>query len=431
MLGCEVSGYYEKLADEADRLLKLYGELRDSLAEHRAEVDQLRARARNELAAVYLPRLGVSEIAEAERLTGFRGFARRNPMQAMAKEKVRLESEIARLRADERYRRREYLVGPEGEFARALAEAREMLEPWDKDAARFEDLDGFLVLVDLGYDTPDFMERWWQASYWTHWARGDAICEALGMDDFGDDVLPAYREVVKGRTRWRKEVGRAEQKVNRIHQLVRTHDEAVIRLRDLVPIYLDECRVVLAEHLALADPALLAEWSEGDRGVLMALARVAGLQAKHDFFHDAIQQGLQRSMDDLRERAGKYRRKAAKYLRSKHAFRDVSEAEVDRKFVSKIDKLRKRHDKLAAQAERVMRFDDYGRFDLSDDPELWWFLFSEGKRPSRLTPSLREWYERHPGASPSNDAARTLEMSEPALAAASAARELDDAGYLS
>lgn len=430
MLGHEVAAHYQRLADEAGALLEQYGELHNSLKLDRSRVADRLGEARLELAAIYLPRLDHHALLAAETKTGFRGFSRRDPLDAKEKEKHRLEHDIQRIQGTDRYRRREYLVGKEGELTRELAEARSMLEPWERDAASFEDHEGFLDLVDLGYDTPDFAERWWQSSYWKHWARGDAICEALQMDDFGDDVLPAYRKVVKGRTRWRKEVARIEKKVRGVHGIVQAHDQAVARLQDLDGIYLRECHKVLAEHLELADPALLAQWSEGDRGVAMALGKIAGLQAKRDFLADAIQRGLEATMTSLAERRHKYERKVAKYLRNKRFYARIPEREIDRKFDAKIGKLRQRREKLATSSTRVLAFEDYGRFDLADEPELWWWLFSDGKRPPRLTPELRDWYDRHPEATPGQDALETQTLTDQAVAAAGA-REFDDLGDLS
>ena len=79
-------------------------------------------------------------------------------------------------------------------------------------------------------------------------------------------------------------------------------------------------------------------------------------------------------------------------------------------------------------ADRMMAYDDYGRFDLENDPELWWVEFTR-KQPSRLTPRLRSWYDRNPTLKPELD---VHEDHARALASAVAAREENDAlGYIS
>ena len=193
MLGHEVAAHYQRLAGEAGALLERYGSLRASLKRDLDRVSDLLAQERVALAAIYLPRLDAVALVDAEKKTGFRGFSRRDPLEAKAKEKRRLEHDIEQIRGAERYQRRTYLVGKEGELTRELAEAREMLDPWERDAARFEDLEDFLVLVDVGYDTPEFSERWWEASRRVRAARG-----AVQRREWGGCFTPceAYPMVV-------------------------------------------------------------------------------------------------------------------------------------------------------------------------------------------------------------------------------------------
>ena len=79
-------------------------------------------------------------------------------------------------------------------------------------------------------------------------------------------------------------------------------------------------------------------------------------------------------------------------------------------------------------ADRVSSYDQYDRFELDNPPELWFYEFTGGKRPSRLTPSLRGWYERNPNRIPEHDTRDTI----PRVAQAAPAQErLDELGYLS
>src|SRR4029079_3084971 len=100
------------------------------------------------------------------------------------------------------------------------------------------------------------------------------------LNDFGDDVLPAWEKVRVPRDQWRSQKGLILAKRDEIHALVQRRAVIVGRLQDLEQIYLDECRQALAVHLGGADHPLLGEWAGSDRGVLMGLRKVAGLTAK-------------------------------------------------------------------------------------------------------------------------------------------------------
>ena len=76
-----------------------------------------------------------------------------------------------------------------------------------------------------------------------------------------------------------------------------------------------------------------------------------------------------------------------------------------------------------------MAYDRYERFELDNPTELWFYEFTGGKRPPRLTPGLHGWYARNSDRTPHHD--ETIHHTT--IIAASAARdERDEAlGYLS
>ena len=219
-----------------------------------------------------------------------------------------------------------------------------------------------------------------------------------------------------------------KEKIDGVRTLVQRHDQSLARLQQLPQIYLGEAQKMLAGHLELADPALLADWAGEDRGIVMGLRKIAGLKAKVDFLRDAIEGGVSQFIRDLEARRSKYDRKATKYQRPKHYSRQIPERELDRKFGAKKDKYYARAEKMELLAERVIAYDRYERFELDNPPELWFYEFTGGKRPSRLTPSLRGWYDRNPSLTPRRDpSAQTRRLA----AAAPASDRLDELGYLS
>lgn len=427
--GSEAARHFADYSAKAHALVGRYSALVESL-------DALRESARLEvrtavaaLSEAYLGTLSADAIGEAERLTGFRGFTRRDPLKAMAREEHVLKQTVARVLADERYRRREYLVGPAGELTRALEENQSLLDPWEQECARFEDEEGFLELVTIGYDTPSFAERFWEASYWKHWAAGDRICASLELADFGDDVLPAYREVEGERTRWRAQVAEATAAIDAVHELVREHDQALARIPQLPAIYLDGCQEVLAAHLRHADTQLLAQWlpdDEASRPIRMALRRFAGASAKHRYLVELKDQVASTAVSDFTTRAAKYNRKSAKYSRPKHRYNPVPDAHLDPSFEQKLPRYQERADKLQRLGRRISGFDAYDDFDLNNEPELWWIHIT-GKQPPSQLASTRRWYDQHPGLRPTRD----QRSDTAAVSRAVGARELDELDYLS
>ncbi len=397
-----------------------------------AAIDKVTAEeesARATLAAAYLLELTPEALQRVEQLTGFRGFTRRDPLKAMAHEVEVLRKTIARIMGDERWQRRMYLVGPTGGLTAALAEAQSMLEPWEEECAKFEDLAGFLELYEVKYDTPAFGEFWYEPKYWKHWAAGDRICELLDKPDFGDDVLPAYEKVRVPREEWRGQVAAANAKIDEVHNLVQTRDAAEQRIPLLPDMYLAQCQHQLSAFFANADLGLLEEWIEtagGDRGVQQVLRRCAGLKAKLDILQELRDRGISDQIAQFEGRAAKYARKATKFGRSKYHSRTFSSVDLDTKFREKLPKYESQPDKLTRQVARLMEYDDYGRFDLNNDPELWYVTFTK-KRPSRFTPRLRSWYERNPDAAPEYDA----DDLGGAVAEAAATFDRHDTGYLS
>jgi hypothetical protein len=354
--------------------------------------------AARELAAVFVPELTAEALARAEALTGFRGFSRFEPIKAMERERQKLEGDLAAVRADERFQRREYLVGPYGEITRRLEEAKGMLEPWEKECQAFELLDGFTELLETGYDTPEFSVRWWESRYWRIWATGDRICELLGMADFGDDVLPAYMKVRTPRDQWRARVQEVMNEVHALHELVRRHDRDQARLQDLGSIYHGECLAALGAHLESADPALIESWSPEDRAVVVGARKLAGCRAKVELTDELIA-GLGGLNARLREDEQKAERKSAKFVRAKNFHAQFAANQQPPADPARLEKLRASRERFDEALERIERYQEYERFDVQQNDPALWYLEMTGRRPSPHCSELRGWYDRNPQAS--------------------------------
>ncbi|HJN72390.1 MAG TPA: hypothetical protein QGF58_00535 [Myxococcota bacterium] len=421
--------HFQTRTAEASGVLDHTTELSERIGAAREQVLAERQEALAALAQAYLPALERQALQRAEKLTGFRGFTRRDPLQALAHQASVLQKTVARIEADERYQRRQFLVGPHGEFTTELEERTSLLEPWDKECERFESQPGFEELLETRYDTAEYGVSFFDARYWRLWAAGDRICNALEMDDFGDDVLPAYGKAAGERLKWLRQVKETQDEIDAVHDLVQRYDAALAMQPRLPETMLSTCWGALAEHLEHADAALLEQWlgDPPDRALLIALRRMAGQGAKVEFL-DEFASGLEAQATALQTRLAKYERKARKYSRGKYVGAHFDESNMDRKFGDKSKKMRSNLQKTQVLVDRMVRYDTYERFSLSNDPELWWYEFTR-KRPPRHCPRLRSWYDRNPDRSPKVD---VEEREARAVAAATAAQaEEEDLGYIS
>ena len=433
----EAIRHYEKNQRDGLLLLDSYEELQSRIKQALATVRAQEEQARATLAESYLPELSQAGIKRAEKLTGFRGFSRRNPLEALAHETAVLQKRVTSIEIHPSYQQREALIGAGGTLTAKLRECEDMLQPWAEECWKYEQHEHFLQLVELGYDTPRYAVSWLEPKYWRYWAAGDRITEALGMDDFGDDVLPAWREVSGKRDAWVAQVHAAEAEVQVVRDLVQEHDQALTRLPRLPSLFLDQCRTFLAEYLEQADLSLLEQWlhadAPDDRALTMSLRRTAGLRAKVEFFEELLFSGIGEFVTALRRRIEKFSRKSTKYARSKYVGSQLPASVLDTGFQDKLPKYRARVDKVGRLVDRIARYDGYGRFDLQNQPELWWVEMT-GKAPNSLTPKLRRWYDRHPALRPEHDR-RWDEAADAVETLAEAARTLSrhdaDEGYLS
>ena len=437
MNGSQAAAFYEARQREALGLIKAHEDLNTHITNNMQVLTGQIEAHRFSLAQAYLPSLALEPLSRVKDLTGFLGFERRDPLKAMAHEKTVLEHTVARIEGDPKYQQREELASEHGTLKTKLIQIDESLAPWKTECESMESLDGFQELVHVGYDTPRFEGNWWQAMYWKYWSWGDRICKELQMDDFGDDVLPKYQRAFEQRRFWQAEADTITRELTSIHALVQEHDSSLSRIPKLPEIFLEQCQKYLGEYLSEADPGLLETWlveKNPDRATLIALRTLAGLKAKQGFLAELRDEGLAKSLEDLRSRTTKFARKTQKYLRAKHYHRNIPDRELDHKFASKVPKLHANQEKLRSSVDRVMAYEDYGRFSLVNDPALWWVEFT-GKQPPRHLTSTRRWYDRNGSKAQlehdTGDAGDAGSGLSEAVAVAALSRDLDEVGYLS
>jgi hypothetical protein len=401
--GSQAAAHFEHQVRTLGSLAVSYRQLSADLQATDATLETQLKAARRELAAVYLTELSDAAFERVAKLSGFQGFARRDPRAAIAHERKVLEQSVAKIEADPQYANRD---AETVRLAGDAASARDTLAPLQVECERFETQLGFAELVQIGYDTPAFAEKWWHANYWKHWAAGDRICKALDMADFGDDVLPAYKKVAEPRDYMRSEVKRIESQIDAIHELTREHDRIRDRLTRLEEIYLDEARDFLAEHLEHADVGLLEQWIAAEpamqRAVQIGLRKLSGIAAKRRFVNEIRTQGVEPLIGQLGERRAKAEQKRVKFSRPKYAYTMVPDNAITPTFDEKANGLAQQRDKLGRRTQALVAAENYAGFDLRNDQELWWLYLMQSP-PPRLAPSLFDYYQRRPDVAPMTD----------------------------
>ena len=432
--GSQLSQQFRQQAGALRQQIQGHQQLLGEVNEAAAQIDNQVVLARRELAAIYLPALTDEAFEHVQRLTGFQGFGRRDPRLALAQERKVLQAQLAKIESDERYQRRDVLVGPSGTLQQELEASQESLAPLQAECDRFETQEGFLELVEVGYDTHEFKEHWWNAGYWKHWAAGDRICKALDMKDFGDDVLPAYRKYAEPRDVMRADVTRLEQEIDAVHALVQEHDKVADRLAHLDEIYLQSAQDFLGEHLASADAALLEQWAANEpdsRGVQMALRKLAGAQAKQKFVGEIAKQGVPQMISTLQEREQKALYKAGKFSRPKYMYSSFPDNLRDTSFDQKMQGMQGQQDKLRRRLDALVAAQDYERFQLANDPEMWWWYFLESPPPRYYMPGLFGYYQRRSDYNLLLDDGDLLDRDDASARAFVAADAVEQGGYLS
>jgi hypothetical protein len=430
----QVAGFYGNQARQLGELIDAHRETSSKLRQVDSALEGEVGIAQRELAAIYLPALDDPSLERAAKLTGFQGFARRDPRVAMAQEKKVLQAQVAQLDADPRYQKRDTLVGPAGTLQQELDASREALEPLQAACDKFESQLGFAELLEVGYDTPNFKEHWWNAGYWHHWAAGDRICKALGMKDFGDDVIPAYKAVAEPRDTMRADVQRLEAEIDAVHDAVKARDQAADRLARIGEIYLESAQGFLGEHLAHADLALLEQWIGTEpeaRAVQQGLRRLAGVQAKRKIVEEIARQGVPTVMTDLQARQQKALQKQSKFLRPKYSYSSFDAGTVPANQQAKLDALAAQNAKLQQRLDTLVAYDDYSRFRLTNDYPLWWLYFFDSPPNRYYTPGLYDYYQRNPGLTITEDTTYLDPDPASTVGAALAAGDLEQGTYLS
>src|SRR3990167_3917344 len=128
--GSQAAAHFSHQVRTLGGLMGSYRQLATELQETDATLVTQLGAARRELAAVYLTELSDAAFERVARLSGFQGFARRDPRAAITHERKVLEQSLAKIDADPRYANRDAELA---QLQTEAASARETLAPLETD----------------------------------------------------------------------------------------------------------------------------------------------------------------------------------------------------------------------------------------------------------------------------------------------------------
>jgi hypothetical protein len=407
----QVALHFARRERQAGTAARWFEALHRRCAEARRAVEDQRRRAAEALAAACLPALDPEALVRCRRLSGYEGFVDCDPHRGLLLERRRLERSVARVEADPRWQAREHTTSTAEANAEARRETLEMLAPWEEECARFERLDGFQTLLGCGYGTADFALRWWQPEHWSAVRLAESLARSLGMADFDDELLPAWRHAEAQRAWWRRTLAELDAELEILRALEAERAAALERLAGLEDAILAEARTRLAEHLVDADAASLARRLDDEAGdasdtveVRRALRRLACVEARARFLAELEHDGLEPLIAELRARAGTWAESASAARGAARRRARISDAALAPDFDAEFKRHDARRRRLEAMIDTLERFDDSDPFALGNPWRLWWIEIFGEARPPRALPRTRRWLKRHPEARPLREA---------------------------
>jgi hypothetical protein len=411
-------------AADLDRMIdEQLAQVRARRQEHDGRVAEVRAQREEVLGQLtrhVLPDLSPATCQRAVTLTAFTDLTAIPPERRIAAERLQLEGEIAKAEADPTYAQREV------RRVRATTELDEINEfqaPLVEvvNRAAHPRLD---TLLDNGYDTDAYTGRWWRASYYADWKAGDEIVERFptkaSFSAVREEVLAARQAISDYAAR----ITTLQQELAAIDEVERRHQAASDRLANLAELHLAEWRHKLALHIALIDPAGLADRFGGEPGAELLLKTLAGTGKKLEYLDQIATTQLDPFEQQLRAEQTKLKRDRIKYSRPKNAWLSFPGDRYEKRFVGRGNRWGKFWNRYDRTHSTIFVFDGYHRGSFYSD-FLWWDLMTDGQIDGNFIPEVAEYYHHHPNYRWDRD--RADDEQAAAAATAMADRADDDA----
>ena len=359
-----------------------------------AAVDADLEAAWNHLVEAVLPRLDVAVLDAAARALSLAAVSSAAVRARIAEDEAEQRAWIAEVDAHPDWARREAIAN---EIAIKTAELDENIAPLKSELDALAREPFWVELYDEGYATPSYRREFWQLSYYRHWKQGDIVVETYGprwnATDFAtlrakhDDAQRALATLTDEREALRE-------RARAMGDLVQTRADAELAIRDRGPRALAEARARVRAHLEPMDGPTLAALLAYDEATRVAAARVAGVRAKKEYLLALHKEHVQVPREAAKQAIARNRKDAFKLSKAKYAHRSFPRADFERRFKDRAGALRKRRERWRDASQRVVAFEDYGRWDPVRD-FIWWDLMTDGRVDGDFIPAVRAHHQEH------------------------------------
>ena len=381
----QLEGRLKQISLETEQLHRVQRAIGADVARQDKEIED----AWDHLAEVTVPTLDVAVLdAVAARLrlptvTAQQVIARRQATLVQA------SNRRVNLLADRRIQDAEAI---ENEVQIRVAELDEALQPLHNSTSLLEAAPLFHELLAHRYGTDEYTMRFWQLGYYTHWKHGDLVVEAhgprLGLDNF-KAIAARYVEEKTALEQLKHSRSALLDRRNEVKRAQGELAEVEASIADIDTVTLRSVRTRVKDHLRpLAEDALLSVFVNDEAG-LLACKRIIGVGKKKNYLSALQEVQVKGILEEMRATTGKLARTRTKLGRSKNAYRQWPEAEVERMLgQDRRDRWSKRRERLSDTRTRIVEFHHYDRWSPGSNI-LWWDVMSDGRLDGDFIPEVR------------------------------------------
>lgn len=369
----------------------------EQLRQHQRDLHQVDGAieaAWEHLVQVVLPDLAPAALDRAARACHLASIGSVAVSTGMQREAERHRRRIAEVEATPEYAGREGLLAA---CEVRIAECDESIAPLSEGYRGVFDDRTWARLHHSGYGTPQYAPKWYQLTYYRDWKEADELVErhgpAIGVKDW-----PALRAKVEEAraavTTLQAERDAQQARKGHIEGLVRARQDAEQALANLPARQLAEVRGRLRGHLEPLGHEQAAALFPGDPGVVQAMTRLSGLDAKRQYLVQTARNYLQEPRQQVADAIARNERDIAKLSRPKNASRTFPAAQMEKRFRDRGPAVRKRQMRYGDTRTQLIAFDSYDRGRMIDN-FLWWDIMTDGRLDGSFIPAVHQHHTQY------------------------------------
>ena len=403
-LAAQRQGELEQVRRENQNAQEDYEQKREMLV-------NARNKTLRELVELLLPALQREPVAAVVTLTGFRGFAVKDPFTRLEERRQELTATIATIEADPQYLNQDRLLNPDnGELTLKYQETLREKHELDQKLLRFS-CAGFVELAESGYGTPAYAKHWWELSYYSDWKRADELEAELSppaltgleqkLTPFAE-LAARYRLTKRASDNCNAALNGVEQEIGSLKALVETREKSVNGLMTAAHDILESCREDLRAHLDFLDREELARLCGGNALLLAVIKRLHGLEKKTEYLDELRGHYLEDERIALVRQTDKLGKKIVKFRRPKNSAALIPATDANAWLTDPRPKLNERRQRYRQAYNRIYNFQNYDNFQYGANA-LWWDLILEGLLNGDFVPEVRDHRARFSPAQKQRD----------------------------